>query len=200
MLRGLVDLETGRSAAAYPKQDDVIPCGGSAGKKRFTGDLLIVSTYTVGAGSAIRFYDITNPSDASCLVGSKLLTVNPARLGDDRSDGAVRSEFNVARTVVTLPDGTRWKAYAASKTSGLMMVDVGLNIPSTSTTNLAPEPYAPTASYVDVVAANGRLIAIERANGTLDILDASLASCCLRPRFRCSPFVAWPTPRACRSI
>ena len=54
----------------------------------------------------------------------------------------MRSEFNIARTVVTLRDGTRWKAYAAIENVGLMMVDVGLNIPSIHD-HLAPEPYAP---------------------------------------------------------
>jgi hypothetical protein len=54
------------------------------------------------------------------------------------------------------------------------MVDIGRNIPSTSDTNLAPEQFA-AGSYVDVVTANGRLIAIERANATVDIFDGSLA-------------------------
>ena len=132
--------------------------------------------------------------------------MNPANvgafggIGGVRQDGAVRSDFNVARTVVTLQSGTRWLAYAAIENVGLMMVDIGLNIPTTSNTDLAPEPYAP-GSYVDVVAANGHLIAIDQRQ-----LLARYLRYEPRPavfiRFR-SPFkmsTAWPTGKPCRSI
>ena len=63
----------GTLPGGHPPQDDVVPCGHNAGLKSFTGDLLIVTTYSVGFGSAIRFYDITDPqgsarasSDRSC--------------------------------------------------------------------------------------------------------------------------------------
>ncbi|MEO8677869.1 MAG: PKD domain-containing protein [Vicinamibacterales bacterium] len=179
VLQNLVNLETGRAPVDYPPQDDVIACGRNAGTKRFTGDLLVVAAYTPGGSSALRLYDITDPLAPTCLVGSKLLTVSRDHVGvfDGyivRADGAVRADLSIARTIVTLKSGARWKAYAAIEKVGLMMLDIGYNIPSTSHTNLAPEPYAP-GSYVDVVAANGRLLAIDSDSGRLDIFDASLA-------------------------
>jgi len=138
----------------------------------FSGDLAIITDYTAGFASALRIYDVTNPATA-CLIGSKLLTVSPGS-NHTRADGAVRSADAIPRTITAIQSAGRWKTYTAVENLGLMMADLGFNIPSTSNTNLAPEPFA-GGNYVDVVASNNRLIAINRDGPSLDVFDASLA-------------------------
>ncbi len=152
----------------------VNPC---SGQPVFAGDLAIVSSTTVGRGSAVRFFDVTNRA-APCLAGAKLLSLTPSSVGSNgtatiRADGAVLSDLGFARGVTYLWNGPRLNAFIAVENVGLLQVDVG-NAIGRLTTEEGPEPLA-AGNYTDVRAVNDRLLAIDRSAATLDIFNGSLA-------------------------
>ncbi|MCU1382032.1 MAG: hypothetical protein JWL71_729, partial [Acidobacteria bacterium] len=147
--------------------DGTNPCGGGTS---FSGDLAITSSYTA-VGSAVRFFDVSDPS-TPCQMGSKLLTLNPAF--SNFPQGVVLTPLASARAVVAMSDGSRLKSYTAMENVGLMMADVGHNVPAVLPDQRVREPIA-SGNYTDVVVGANRLLAIERTAKTLDTFDASLA-------------------------
>src|SRR5262249_37833817 len=93
------------------------PCGGGLS---FSGDLELVSTYSQ-VGSAVRFFDVTDPSKP-CQLGAKLLTLNPAQ-SDGSEQGVVFTGLGFARGIATLPNGDRLNSYTAVENVGIMLVD-----------------------------------------------------------------------------
>ncbi len=142
------------------------PCGTG---NSFSGDLALVAAYDVGKGAAVRFYDVSDPA-APCALGAKLLAFNPA-IGP--AQGVVASADAFARAVAALKNGDGWISFTAVDNVGLMQVDIGDHIPALNADQRVLEPFA-SGNYVDVVAAGGRLLAVQRSSPTLDIFDGSL--------------------------
>jgi PKD repeat protein len=144
------------------------PCGVG---RSFSGDLLITSSYT-SVGSAVRFYDVNVPG-SPCMLGAKLLTLNPANAVAGQA-GVVFTSLGFARTVVALPNAARWTSYTAVENVGVMLVDVGGHIPTVLPANRVREQMI-AGNYTDLAAVENTLLAVERTSATLDILDRNLA-------------------------
>ncbi|MEO8678604.1 MAG: PKD domain-containing protein [Vicinamibacterales bacterium] len=150
-----------------PTPPSTCPPGGGT----FTGDLALTATDNP-LFSFVSYYDITNRT-APCLIGGKLLSANPETLSDFSRTGTVRAVGH-ARGVAALQHSNGYMAYTAVADVGLFATDIGLNIPEIDPLQRTREPMLP-GDYIDVAAVGGRLVALNRGEQQLEILDGSLA-------------------------
>ena len=136
----------------------------------FTGDLAVTTTsnnyYTF-----LTFYDVTNPA-AVHSIGGKLLTANPDTLANFSRLGTYHV-LGFGRGVTTLRTATGVNAYAAVEQVGVMVSDVGQNIPERGFDTRIKEALYP-GDFTDVAAFNDRLIALEKSGHQLVVLDPAL--------------------------
>ena len=144
----------------------------------FTGDVAIVTTFNTYY-SILSFWNVTNLSQP-CLLGQKLLTATPDTLAPYSTHGTVHA-LGFAKGLATLTSTTAPIAYAAVSQVGLMAADLGVDIPERTPDHTAPvddiriQENLFSGDYVDVVAVNDRLVAIENTQRTLDVFDANLS-------------------------
>lgn len=145
------------------------PCGPSGSS--FTGDMAISAAYNLDF-SMVQAWDVRNP-DTPCLMSSKLLTANPDTLNSYTTRGTVHA-VGWAESVGALRHTTGVAAYVAVRNVGLMVSDIGQNIPERLPGDRVREAYAPGDPW-DVVAVRDRLITVDNTEKTLDIWDPNLA-------------------------
>ena len=155
----------------------------SSGNQYF-GELLAASLFS-NFGSSVNFFDPMYPNSTAdpqpCILGGRPLTRNPETLpppgsGDISAKGTIKG-VGFASGVALLPHDSGVAAYVAVAEMGLMPVNVGGNIPSVFPENRTVEGIY-SGDYVDVVAIDGRLLALNANYGgmpTLEVLDPNLS-------------------------
>jgi PKD repeat protein len=139
--------------------------------KKFNGDLAVSVTTNV-TQTSVQFFDVTNPA-APCQLGGKPIAVNP----EQQSDFNKRGTFLVAGTglgLSTIKHSTGYAAYVAIAGVGLAAVDIGRNIPEVLPASRQTEGLLP-GDFVDVITVDDRLIALNKSERRLQVLDANLA-------------------------
>jgi PKD repeat protein/methionine-rich copper-binding protein CopC len=139
--------------------------------KKFNGDLAVSVTTNV-TQTSVQFFDVTDPA-APCQLGSKPIAVNP----EQQSDFNKRGTFLVAGTglgVSTIKHSAGSAAYVAIAGVGLAAVDIGRNIPEVVPASRQTEGLLP-GDFVDVITVEDRLIALNRSERRLQVVDANLS-------------------------
>ena len=145
------------------------PCGGNGAS--FTGDLAISTAHNVDF-SMVQVWDVRNPA-APCMVTSKLLTANPDTINSYTRPGTVHA-VGFSDGIAALRHSTGVAAYTAIRGVGLMVTDVGQQIPERTPGQREKDAFAP-GDYWDVVAVRDHLVAVDFTERTLDIFDPNLA-------------------------
>ncbi len=141
------------------------------GGATFSGDLALTATDNP-LFSFVSFYDVTDRA-APCLMGGKLLSANPETLSDFSRTGTVRAVGH-AKGVAALQHVGGYMAYTAVADVGLFATDIGRNIPEVLPLQRTREPMLP-GDYVDVAAVSNRLVALNRGERQLEVIDPGLA-------------------------
>ncbi len=174
---------TGTPPASY-RMDRLAGCNanvsiGPTGDPIFVGDLMATPYYT-SFGSGINFFDVTNPA-APCMLGGRPLSRNPESLpppgGADLSPRGTARQYGVARGVAILPTEVGLEAYVAVEQLGLMLVNVGSDIPAVDPAARQLGPIYP-GDYVDVAGYGATVLALNNNFGglpSLDVISASLS-------------------------
>ena len=152
-----------------PVNGSPAPCGGNG--TSFTGDLAISTAYNIDF-SMVQAWDVRNPA-APCMVMSKLLTANPDTINSYTRPGTVHA-VGFSDGITALRHSTGVAAYTAIREVGLMVTDIGQQIPEPYPDQRKKDAFAP-GDYWDVVAVRDRLVAVDYTERTLDIFDPNLA-------------------------
>ncbi len=137
----------------------------------FNGDLAVTTSFNTFF-SYVSFFDVTDPANP-CLMANKLLTATPETLSSFSNRGTYHM-LAFAKGIATIQHSQGIAAYAAVSEGGLMVADIGPNIPEKGPFEREKEPMLP-GDYVDVVSRGGRLLALNRGTQQLEVVDPTLA-------------------------